>query len=114
MENTQVIDNLMSDLLDIIEKENLNNGCIQQKLKTSQDTESLLFPEVKSPILTAPKKNNMDSSPKIDNLIAEISATLTIHQLIWSNLKNVSLMFYQQNNVNLLKVELTSSLNVLN
>ena len=44
MENNQLIDNLMSDMLDIIENENLNNDCIQQELKNSQDTESLTFP----------------------------------------------------------------------
>ena len=33
--------------------------------------QSLLIPEVESPTLTAPKKNDTDSSPEMDNLIAE-------------------------------------------
>ena len=76
MENTQVINNLMSDMLDIIEKENSGDDCIQQGLKNSQDTEILLFPRVVIPNLTAPKKNDIDLTPKMDNLIAEVKSDL--------------------------------------
>ena len=76
MENNQVINNLMSDMLDKIEKENSGDDCIQQGLKNSQDTEILLFPRVVIPNLTAPKKNDIDLTPKMDNLIAEVKSDL--------------------------------------
>ena len=90
MESTQVINNLMSDMLDIIEKENLDYGFIQQELKNLQDIESLSFPEVVSPIFTAPKKNKMDLTHRMNNLIAEIKSDINNRRLTWSNLKNVS------------------------
>ena len=60
----------------IIEKENSDSNCIRQELKNWQDTESLIFNEVVIPNLTAPKKNDVDLSPRMDNLIAEIKSDL--------------------------------------
>ena len=70
MESTQVIDNLMSDMLDKIEKQNSGDDYIQQELNKLHKL--LLFLEVVNFNLTAPKKNEMDSSPKMYNLIADI------------------------------------------
>ena len=44
--------------------------------KNSQDTGSLKFPEIVILILTAPKKNDMNLTPNMNNLIAEIEHDL--------------------------------------
>ena len=73
MENTQAIDNLMSEMLNTIEKEISDSEYIQQGLKNLQDTESS---EALITNLTAPKKNFIEITPNMDILTAEIEHDL--------------------------------------
>ena len=110
MENTQVIDNLMSEMLNTIKKEISDSEYIQQGLKNLQDTESS---EALITNLTAPKKNFIEITPNMDILIAEIEHDLNNTTANLDDFENASLMFYQHNKIKLLIVKLTSSLKVL-
>ena len=83
MENTQVIDKVMREMRDIIKIESFDYDCIQQQLK-----------------------NDMDSSPKMYNLIADIKRDLN---KITANLEEFEKCVFDVLSTQQSKVKLTSS-----